>query len=123
MGSVVSISVLETDGERSNAYERQMTLPEPTSLTHEVAAAAQKLFADNWSGLPIGRLAISLSNLSDDSVIQLTLFDDRVRAYNKERAIDQIKARYGSKALIRASSMLESGVALERAEQIGGHYK
>ncbi|MEK3658711.1 DNA polymerase IV [Paenibacillus sp. FSL F4-0236] len=123
MGSVVSISVLETDGERSNAYERQMTLPEPTSLTHEVAAAAQKLFADNWSGLPIGRLAISLTNLSDDSVVQLTLFDDRVRAYNKERAIDQIKARYGSKALIRASSMLESGVALERAEQIGGHYK
>lgn len=123
MGSVVSVAVHETDGERSNSYERQMTLPEPTSLTHEVAAAAHKLFADNWSGLPIGRLAITLSHLSDDSIMQLTLFDDRLRAYNKERAIDQIKSRYGNQALIRASSMLESGVALERAEQIGGHYK
>ncbi|MGN7765094.1 DNA polymerase IV [Paenibacillus sp. 22594] len=123
MGAVVSVSVLETDGERSHSYERQMTLPEPSSLTHEVAAAALKLFVDHWSGLPVGRLAITLSHLSDDRVIQLTLFDDRVRSYNKERAIDGIKARYGNQALIRASSLLESGVALERAEQIGGHYK
>ncbi|MEC0169420.1 DNA polymerase IV [Paenibacillus graminis] len=123
MGSVVSISVLETDGESSCSYERQMTLPEPSSLTHEVAAAALTLFMDNWSGLPVGRLAITLSRLSDDGVIQLTLFDDRVRSYNKERAIDGIKARYGNQALIRASSLLESGVARERAEQIGGHYK
>ncbi|MNI18437.1 DNA polymerase IV [compost metagenome] len=123
MGSVVSISVLETDGESSCSYERQMTLPEPSSLTHEVAAAALALFMDNWSGLPVGRLAITLSRLSDDGVIQLTLFDDRVRSYNKERAIDGIKARYGNQALIRASSLLESGVARERAEQIGGHYK
>ncbi|MNC26797.1 DNA polymerase IV [compost metagenome] len=123
MGSVVSISVLETDGENSCSYERQMTLPEPSSLTHEVAAAALTLFTDNWSGLPVGRLAITLSRLSDDGVIQLTLFDDRVRSYNKERAIDGIKARYGNQALIRASSLLESGVARERAEQIGGHYK
>ncbi|CQR55230.1 DNA polymerase IV [Paenibacillus riograndensis] len=123
MGSVVSISVLETDGESSCSYERQMTLPEPSSLTHEVAAAALALFMDNWSGLPVGRLAITLSRLSDDGVIQLTLFDDRARSYNKEHAIDGIKARYGNQALIRASSLLESGVARERAEQIGGHYK
>ncbi|AIQ68439.1 DNA polymerase IV [Paenibacillus graminis] len=123
MGAVVSISVLETDGESSCSYERQMTLPEPSSLTHEVAAAALTLFMDNWSGLPVGRLAITLSRLSDDGVIQLTLFDDRVRSYNKERAIDGIKARYGNQALIRASSLLESGVARERAEQIGGHYR
>lgn len=123
MGSVVSIAVSETDGYKSNSYSRQMVLPEPSSLSHEIAAAAYRLFTENWNGLPISRLGISISQLIDDSVIQLTLFDDRVRAYNKERAIDQIKTRYGSRALIRASSLLESGVALERAEQIGGHYK
>lgn len=123
MGATVSIAVSETDGDKSNSYSRQMTLPEPSSLTHEVAAAAYRLFVDNWTGMPISRLAISISHLSDDSVMQLTLFDDRIRTYNRERAIDQIKTRYGSRALIRASSLLESGVALERAEQIGGHYK
>lgn len=123
MGAVVSIAVSETDGSKSNSYSRQTTLPEPSSLTHEVAAAAYQLFVDHWTGMPISRLTISISQLTDDSVMQLTLFDDRIRSYNKERAIDQIKARYGSRALIRASSLLESGVALERAEQIGGHYK
>lgn len=123
MGSVVSIAVTETDGNKSNSYTRQMTLQEPSSLTHEVAAAAYKLFVDNWSGTPLSRLAISISQLSDDRVMQLTLFDDRERAYRKERAVDEIKAKYGSKALIMASSLLESGVALERAEQIGGHFK
>ncbi|MNE19275.1 DNA polymerase IV [compost metagenome] len=108
MGSVVSIAVSETDGNTSHSYSRQMTL---------------RLFVDHWTGMPLSRLAISISRLTDDSVMQLTLFDDRIRTYNKERAIDQIKTRYGSRALIRASSLLESGVALERAEQIGGHYK
>ncbi|QUL53705.1 DNA polymerase IV [Paenibacillus tritici] len=123
MGSVVSVAVVETDGNTSNSYSRQATLPEPSSLTHEVAAAAYRLFVDHWSGLPISRLAISISQLTEDSVMQLTLFDDRIRVLGRERAIDQIKARYGSQALIRASSLLESGVALERAQQIGGHYK
>ncbi|MNI80831.1 DNA polymerase IV [compost metagenome] len=88
-----------------------------------MAAAAYRLFVENWTGRPLSRLSISISQLSDDNVMQLTLFDDRVRTYNRERAVDQIKTRYGSRALIRASSLLESGVALERSEQIGGHYK
>lgn len=123
MGSVVSIAVSETDGNKSNSYTRQMTLSEPSALTHEVAAAAYRLFVDHWTGMPVSRLAISISQLTDDSVMQLTLFEDRIRTYHREQAIDQIKTRYGSRALIRASSLLESGVALERAEQIGGHYK
>ncbi|WP_340025271.1 DNA polymerase IV [Paenibacillus sp. FSL K6-1096] len=123
MGSVVSVAVVETDGNTSNSYSRQTTLPEPSALTHEVAAAAYRLFVDHWTGMPLSRLAVTISELTDDRVMQLTLFDDRIRTLGRERAIDQIKTRYGSQALIRASSLLESGVALERAEQIGGHYK
>lgn len=123
MGSVVSVSAAETDGQRSSWFSRQTTLPQPTSLTREVAAAAHKLFIEHWSGLPISNLSISLSELTDDGVIQLTLFDDRSLAYRKERVIDGIKDRYGSHAIMRASSLLDAGVARERAEQIGGHYR
>ncbi|MBW7453924.1 DNA polymerase IV, partial [Paenibacillus sepulcri] len=104
-------------------FGRQTTLSQSTSLTHEVAAAAHALFIKHWSGMPISHLSISLGQLSVDSVIQLTLFEDRSRAYRKERAIDEIKNRFGSDAIIHASSLLESGVARERAEQIGGHFK
>ncbi|QHW29925.1 DNA polymerase IV [Paenibacillus rhizovicinus] len=123
LGSVVSVAAAETDGVRSCWFSRQVTLQQPTSLSHEVASAALTLFREHWHGLPVSRLSIALSQLTDDNVIQLTLFEDRSRAYCKERTIDAIKERYGSTAIMRASSLLESGVARERAEQIGGHYK
>lgn len=121
-GKVVSVGAVETDGERSLSFSRQMTLHQSTSLTHEVANAAQKLFIDHWKGLPISNLHISLTHLSDDSVYQLTLFEDRNAAYAIERATDHIKDRYGSSAIFRASSLLEAGVARERTGQIGGHF-
>ncbi|MFC5702229.1 DNA polymerase IV [Cohnella faecalis] len=123
MGGVVSVGAGETDGERSRWFSRQMTLPQPSSLTHEIAAAAHKIFVGHWQGLPLSSLHVSLTQLSDDGVLQLTLFDDRPSAYRLERASDGIKDRYGSDAIMRASSLLQAGVARERAEQIGGHYK
>lgn len=123
MGRVVSVAASETDGERSSGFSRQMTLPQPSSLTHEIAAAAHKLFVDHWNGMPVSRLSVALTELSDDSVLQLTLFEDRAAVYRMERATDRIKDRYGSDAVMRASSLLPSGVARERAGQIGGHYR
>lgn len=38
--------------------------------------------------LPVGRLSIALTELSDDDVFQLTLFEDRTAAYHMEKATD-----------------------------------
>lgn len=122
-GRVLSVGAGETDGTRSTGFNRQVTLPHATSLTHEIAAAAKKLFEEHWQGMPVSHLYVSLTQLSADNIIQLTLFDDRVAAYELEKATDAIKDRYGSASIIRASSLLNSGVAYERAGQIGGHYK
>lgn len=123
MGRVVSVGVAETDGQRTTGFGRQTTLPQPTSLTHEVAAATLQLFREHWGGMPTSRISVTLTDLFDDSIIQLTLFDDRLACYNLEKTTDNIKDRYGSDAIMRASSLLSAGVARERAEQIGGHYK
>jgi nucleotidyltransferase/DNA polymerase involved in DNA repair len=122
-GRVLSVGAGETDGVHRTGFNRQLTLPHATSLTHEIAAAANKLFEEYWEGMPVSHLYVSLTQLSDDSITQLTLFDDRAAAYDLERATDSIKDRYGSASLVRASSLLNSGVARERAGQIGGHYK
>jgi nucleotidyltransferase/DNA polymerase involved in DNA repair len=122
-GRVVSVGASETDGDRKSGFHRQTTLPEPTSLTREVAAAAHKLFVDHWQGMSVTRLHVVLTELTDDSAYQLTLFENRAAEYDIERATDGIKDRYGSSAIMRASSLLEAGVARERAAQIGGHYK
>ncbi|WP_027092652.1 DNA polymerase IV [Cohnella thermotolerans] len=122
-GRVVSVGAVETDGRRTFSFGRQTTLPYATSLTHEVAEAARRLFVTHWRGMPISRLFISLTELSGDDTYQLTLFEDRPKIYSLERAADSIKDRFGDAALIRASSLLEAGVARERAAQIGGHYR
>jgi nucleotidyltransferase/DNA polymerase involved in DNA repair len=122
MGQVIFVGAAETDGERGNSFGRQVTLPQPTSLTHEVAEVAQELFRRHWSGLPVGHLTIALDQLTADDTYQLTLFDNRPKLYAMERTIDQIKDRYGSDAILRASSLYEAGVARERAGQIGGHF-
>lgn len=122
-GRVVSVGAVETDGERTLSFGRQSTLPHATSLTHEMAAAARKLFVEHWRGMPISRLFLSLTQLSADDTYQLTLFEDRTAAYSLERAADSIKDRFGDDAIMRASSLFQSGVARERAAQIGGHYR
>ncbi|MDF2924564.1 MAG: polYB [Paenibacillaceae bacterium] len=123
MGQVVHVGAVETDGQRSSSFGRQMTLQQPTSLTHEVAEAAQTLFRKYWTGMPVSHISISISQLTSDEVYQLTLFDDRPRAYAMEKTLDMIKGRYGSASIMRASSLQAAGVARERAAQIGGHYK
>ncbi|XID95197.1 DNA polymerase IV [Paenibacillaceae bacterium WGS1546] len=122
-GQVVSVGAAETDGERRAGFNRQTTLPHATALTHEVAEAARRLFNRFWRGMAVTHLHVSLTQLSADGAQQLALFEDRVAAYELEKATDGIKDRYGSDALMRASSLLEAGVARERAGQIGGHYK
>ncbi|RAV04685.1 DNA polymerase IV [Paenibacillus sp. YN15] len=123
MGRVIVVGAVETDGERDGGFHRQMTLPQPTSLTHETAAAVLALFRRHWGGLPVTRLMVMLTDLSPDDTDQLTLFADRARLYRLEQTLDSIKDQYGSAAIVRASSFLDSGVARERAQQIGGHYR
>lgn len=122
-GSVVAVALGETDGQQAARFGRQLTLPHATSLASEVGAAALKLFRAHWQGMPVSHLSLSLTQLSDDTVQQLDLFTDRVASYALASAEDRIKDRYGSAAIMRASSLLEAGVARERAGQIGGHFK
>ncbi|WP_108991650.1 Y-family DNA polymerase [Paenibacillus agaridevorans] len=122
-GRVVSLGMGETDGKRANSINRQLTLTNPTSLTQELSEAVMRLFNEYWQGLPASHLMIALNQLSSDRVQQLDLFDNRHKIFELEKTTDAIKDRFGDMAIMRASSMLEAGVARERAGQIGGHYK
>ncbi|MCD9023286.1 DNA polymerase IV [Cohnella silvisoli] len=122
-GRVLTVGCQGADFDRPTGFYRQMTLPDPTNITHDIAIAARRLFQEHWNGLPVRKLAINLTQLSDDSTYQLTLFDDREKLRKVEKATDGIKNRFGSASIVKASSLLRSGQASERAIKIGGHYK
>lgn len=122
MGRVIAVGAAETDGHQSASFGRQRTLLRPTYLEHEVGPAIRALFLEHWKGLPLTHLHITLTDLSRDDVYQLDLFEDRQRSIRREKAIDTLKERFGSTAIIRASSLMETAQAFERATQIGGHW-
>lgn len=122
-GWVVSAGAQGADFDRPTGFYRQLKLPDPTNITREVYETARHLFYRFWDGQPIRRAGVTLSQLTDANSYQLTLFGDREKVRSLEKATDVIKARYGSTAILRASSLLESGQAKERSAKIGGHYK
>ncbi|MFC5449052.1 DNA polymerase IV [Paenibacillus aestuarii] len=118
MGRVVTIGA----GTVTRGFSRQMTIPSPTCLEHHVVSAARELFQKNWNGDPLTHLAVDLSQLTDDSTYQLDLFEDIERNLRLAKAQDSIKDRFGSASILRASSLLKTAQAKERAIMIGGHY-
>jgi DNA polymerase-4 len=123
MGRTVFVGCQGADFDRPTGFHRQTTLTEPSNITAEVAKAASELFVKHWNGLPVRKLSVALGQLTDDSVRQLTLFEDREKQRRLEKASDEIKNRFGAASIMRASSLLKSGQARDRAAKIGGHYK
>ena len=71
----------------------------------EIFAAAKKLLKELWDEkLPLRLLGISLTNVTKDHYEQYSLFPDRgrERARKLDRALDSIRARYGTDAVFRA---------------------
>jgi nucleotidyltransferase/DNA polymerase involved in DNA repair len=123
MGWVVSVSCMCSPYEAPTGFSRQMKMSDPTNNTNAVYEIAKELFYRYWDKMPVRRVGIMLSNLVDDQGYQLTLFEDQVKSRALDKATDQIKDRYGSAAIVRASSLTTAGQAAERAQKIGGHYK
>lgn len=123
MGSVVTVGCMCSPYEAPTGFSRQMKLPDPTNNTNKVCKTVKEIFYKFWNHMPVRRLGVSLSGLTDAETYQLSFFEDEERARSLEKATDSIKERYGSAAIVRASSLTHAGQALERSLKIGGHYK
>ncbi|TVX85529.1 DNA polymerase IV [Paenibacillus agilis] len=123
MASVVSVSCVGADWDRPTGFSRQQRLPDPTHSTDDIYAAVKKLFHKHWDGQPVRRLGVSVSDLSDDSVYQITLFDNQEQKRKLDAVMDSIKDKFGETAILRASSFTSAGQSLDRDRKIGGHFK
>lgn len=123
VGQTVTVSCRGADFDVPTGFHRQMKLPEPTNHTADMFQAVCKLFLKFWDRQPVRRLGVSLTQLSTDSVLQLHLFDDLLKKRSLGYVMDEVKARFGETAIIRAVSKTDAGQAHERAAKIGGHYK
>ena len=85
---------------------RSHTLRKSTSHTQPILDAARTLLRDAGPmiatrGLTL--IGISVSNLDDDAGIQLELPLDAFRGNDLDAALDAVRSRFGSSAVIRAA--------------------
>ncbi|MFC8686297.1 DNA polymerase IV [Brevibacillus porteri] len=123
IGSVLSVGCRGADLATGTGFGRQMKLTEQTNDAMTLYQAACHLFDRHWERTPVRSIGVNLGQLVPDNVLQLNLFTDNVKRQSLSHAMDDIRDRFGNDAILRASSLLESGQAIERARKIGGHYK
>lgn len=74
--------------------------------------------------IPIRKVTISCNNIVGEACKQYELFTDNKEEEQDrklQKAVLDIKKRFGKNALIRGMDLQEGGTARERNEQIGGH--
>lgn len=110
MVGVVSVHLTTCEFKRMN---KQMQLNSPTNITEEIYEAACLLFGKLWDKeTPLRQLGVHTSGVQENAVRQYSIFDlekgDRLEKL--DRAVDQIRGKYGEDAIFRAS-FLEGNVS------------
>ncbi|TWT09190.1 UV damage repair protein UvrX [Planomicrobium sp. CPCC 101079] len=121
-GRTVSLSVGYSMHAFGGGFHRSRTIGEATNDTMKIYTVCKELLTEFYDGRAARKLAISLSKLEDETSMQLSLFEQRKWQIRKlGAAMDALRDKYGSTAVLRAVSYTEAGTARERANLIGGH--
>ena len=104
-----------------HSRSHQMILDSATDITQEIYRAACRLFEELWEGEPLRLLGISAGRIRDNKERQMNIFDgtDYEKLERLDRAVDQIRGRFGSASICRASFLEkkeESGRKTPRGE-------
>lgn len=100
---MVSVEIKYND---FTSVSHQMQLSDPANTTEFIHKIACTLLLELWNGNPVRLLGIRTSKLIDeDEPIQLSLFDtvQNEKQLKAEKAMDSIKSRFGSDAIVRGS--------------------
>lgn len=109
MATVVAVSITDCNFRNSS---HQMSLMSATNTTNELFRHICELFDSLWDKkTPIRLLGVHTSKLTKESNQQLNLFDMmKFDHYSKlDNALDEIRKKFGSDSVVRASLMNQKG--------------
>ncbi|MFD1848446.1 DNA polymerase IV [Oceanobacillus bengalensis] len=109
--------------ETGGGFSRSRSITLPTNVTMDIYHICMQLFHEFYDGKSnIRHVSVTLDHLFDKGETQLDLFEDRPKKTDIGYVMDAIRDKYGSTAILRASSYTDAGVTIDRSKKIGGHY-
>lgn len=88
-------------------FSHQKKIPEPTDITSEIYGVSEKLLSELWrDDLPVRLVGLSLTSLTDDSNMQIDMFDngEKEKSRRLDKTLDDIRNRFGSTTVVRGAS-------------------
>ena len=105
-------------------FYHSIKLNHPTDNVEEILKICLMIEDKFYENLPIRKVSISYSSLSDKQGIQLNIFESLKDIEEKtflNNTIDEIKNKFGKNAVLNASALLSDSTIIERNGKIGGH--
>lgn len=103
-----------------------VSLASETSSARTIVSEVEKLYerivVHKWA--PVHRLNLSFNNVIEEAYMQYDLFVDpaeRERERSMQKAMLDIKKKFGKNAILKGMNLEEGATARERNHQIGGH--
>ena len=118
----ISLGIGYSKNAFGGGFQRARTIHDATNDTMKIYKVCLELLKENYNRSPVRQISISITKLEDEHSMQLNLFEKSNWKQRKlATAMDSIRNRYGSSALLRAVSYTPAGPAVKRSTMVGGH--
>ncbi len=94
--------IFRTSDMKRHSHGRKME--NSTDITSEIYDMAVRLMREAWKGEPIRLIGLSASYIDRDGFQQMSLFgeEEKEKQKNLDKALDQIRSKYGNNSVMRA---------------------
>lgn len=97
------------------SFKETILLNESEDIPERIYEVLEYIYYKNIENLPIRKVTIAYSKLSDKKCTQLSLFENNtIEKDEYHKAIDKINERFGDTSLLRASSLLKNSTIKNR---------
>ncbi|MEN6386766.1 MAG: hypothetical protein ABFD79_16425 [Phycisphaerales bacterium] len=102
-------------------FTARIKLVRPEHSMDIINEAVRQEFMKRWQGEPVRSVNITVGKVVPQGQEQLELFfEGEEKKHAMDRVVDDLRERFGKKAIFYAGSMT-GGTFLERADYVGGH--
>ncbi|HHQ0190756.1 TPA: Y-family DNA polymerase [Listeria monocytogenes] len=121
--TVIHLGIRYSKYSVKSGFRHQLKV-EATSSTKEIVTHFLTLFWKYYENEAVRQVEMNCGGIVKKIGLQLNIFENPTQTVNQEQldvTIDKIRARYGFKSLMHASSLLTGATGLKRSGMVGGH--